>query len=125
MTDILCLSTNDLKRVLTFESVIQAVKEAYMAHSSKEGFTYPVIREVILNNAVFSVKAGYLPNIETLGLKAAGVLERKSQLRRGSAPGNRTLNRSQKWDAKGFHGWKLYINYSDGRPAAFPVHAKL
>jgi alanine dehydrogenase len=72
LTDILCLSTDQLKKLLSFEAVMDAVKQAYMSHSSKNGMTYPIVREMLSENAVFGVKSGYLPREETLGLKAAG-----------------------------------------------------
>lgn len=72
MSDILCLSTDQLIKLLSFEAVMEAVKEAYMSHASKSGMTYPIIREKLSDNAVFGVKSGYLPKEETLGLKAAG-----------------------------------------------------
>jgi ornithine cyclodeaminase len=58
--------------LLSFEAVMDAVKQAYMSHSSKNGMTYPIVREMLSENAVFGVKSGYLPREETLGLKAAG-----------------------------------------------------
>lgn len=72
MSDILCLSTDQLKTLLSFEAVMEAVRRAYMSHSSKSGVTYPIIREKLSENAVFGVKSGYLPKEDTLGLKAAG-----------------------------------------------------
>ncbi|MCZ8511515.1 ornithine cyclodeaminase family protein [Paenibacillus filicis] len=72
MADIICLSTDDIKNLLTFDMVMEAVKHAYTANSSKEGLTFPIVREKLSENAVFGVKSGYLPAKDTLGLKAAG-----------------------------------------------------
>jgi alanine dehydrogenase len=70
--EILCLSTPDLRSVLTFDAVIAAVEQAYIAHSSGTGHTYPIIREKLSADAVFGVKAGFLEQGNVLGLKAAG-----------------------------------------------------
>ncbi|HEY4386256.1 MAG TPA: ornithine cyclodeaminase family protein [Ktedonobacteraceae bacterium] len=72
MPEILCLSTSDLRSILSFDSVLEAVQQAYVAHSSNTGHTYPIIREKLSEDAVFGVKAGYLEQGQVLGLKAAG-----------------------------------------------------
>jgi len=51
---------------------MDAVQQAYIAHSSNTGHTYPIIREKLSENAVFGVKAGFLEQGGVLGLKAAG-----------------------------------------------------
>ncbi|HTK08309.1 MAG TPA: ornithine cyclodeaminase family protein [Ktedonobacteraceae bacterium] len=79
MPEILCLSTSDLRRVLTFEATMEAVQQAYVAHSSKTGQTYPIIREKLSAEAVFGVKAGYLEQGNVLGLKAAGYWKRNRE----------------------------------------------
>ncbi len=72
MSEILCLSTFDLRSILSFDSVMEAVQQAYIAHSLNTGHTYPIIREKVSEDAVFGVKAGYLERGGVLGLKAAG-----------------------------------------------------
>jgi ornithine cyclodeaminase len=51
---------------------MEAVQQAYIAHSSHTGHTYPIIREKLSEDAVFGVKAGFLEQGGVLGLKAAG-----------------------------------------------------
>jgi ornithine cyclodeaminase len=51
---------------------MEVVQQAYVAHSSNTGHTYPIIREKLSEDAVFGVKAGYLEQGGVLGLKAAG-----------------------------------------------------
>ncbi|MCF8565757.1 ornithine cyclodeaminase family protein [Alicyclobacillus tolerans] len=70
MQKILCLSTSDLRTLLSFEDVTKAVERAFVANSLNLGKTYPIIREKLNNDSVFGVKAGLLGS--TLGLKAAG-----------------------------------------------------
>lgn len=72
MPEIFCLSTSDLRGILSFGLVMEVVQQAYIAHSSNTAHTYPIIREQLSEDAVFGIKAGYLEHGHILGLKAAG-----------------------------------------------------
>lgn len=72
MTEILCLSSADLKPLLTLPVAIEAVKEAYVLHSSGEGRLLPLVRERLAEDAVFGIKTGFILGQGVLGLKAAG-----------------------------------------------------
>lgn len=72
MTGILCISSADLKPLLTLPVAIEAVKEAYVLHSSGEGKLLPLVRERLAENAVFGIKTGFIPKQRVLGLKVAG-----------------------------------------------------
>ncbi|WP_407353768.1 ornithine cyclodeaminase family protein [Luteimonas sp. R10] len=54
------------------DEVLQAVREAFELHSSREGVTYPVIRETLSTGGIFGIKAGEVPSQTLLGFKAAG-----------------------------------------------------
>lgn len=72
MTDILCLSSVELKPLLPLPVAIEAVREAYVLHASGEGRLLPLVRERLAEAAVFGIKTGFIPGRGLLGLKAAG-----------------------------------------------------
>ena len=72
MSRIICLSTEDLKQLLDFTNVMDAVRQSYIAHSLRTANTFPIIRESLQPGATFGVKSGYMPEDKILGLKAAG-----------------------------------------------------
>ena len=72
MTEILCLSSEDLKPLLTMSVAIEAVKEAYVLHATGEGKLFPLVRERLAPDASFGLKTGFIPKQGVLGFKAAG-----------------------------------------------------
>lgn len=51
---------------------MDAVAEAFRAHTSRQGRTFPIVREKLSDHSVFGVKSGFLPERHVLGLKTAG-----------------------------------------------------
>ena len=72
MTEVLSLSSADLRPLLTMSVAIEAVKEAYTLHASGEGRLFPLVRDRLADNAVFGIKTSFIPEQGVLGLKAAG-----------------------------------------------------
>jgi ornithine cyclodeaminase len=72
MTEILCLSSEDLEPLLPLAAAIEAVKEAFVLQSTGEGRLFPLVRERLAPDASFGVKTGFIPAQGVLGLKAGG-----------------------------------------------------
>ena len=69
---LLLLNKDDVEKLLNPDDVMQAVREAFVLHSCKEGRVFPVIRESLPGHGVFGIKAGDVQVRSTLGFKAAG-----------------------------------------------------
>jgi ornithine cyclodeaminase len=102
MSEILCLSGEDLARLLPLSLAIEAVKEAYVLQASGEGKLFPLVRERLAPDATFGVKTGFIPGRRVLGLKAGGSW--KANKRRGVEAHQATV---------------VLIDPETGRPRAF------
>ena len=69
---LLLLDKNQVEPLLQPADVLQAVREAFILHSRREGRVFPVIREALSTGGVFGIKAGDVPTQGLLGFKAAG-----------------------------------------------------
>ncbi|WAH35915.1 ornithine cyclodeaminase family protein [Alicyclobacillus dauci] len=72
MSELVCLSQENLLELITLPVAIKAVQDAYIAHVNGNGLIYPVVREPLDKTSVFGIKSGYLVSKKILGLKAAG-----------------------------------------------------
>lgn len=52
--------------------VLEAVREAFVLHSRREGRVFPVVREPLPTGGIFGIKSGDVPAQGLLGFKAAG-----------------------------------------------------
>lgn len=52
--------------------VLDAVREAFVLHSRREGRVFPVVREPLPTGGIFGIKSGDVPGQGLLGFKAAG-----------------------------------------------------
>ena len=102
MTEILCLSADDIAPLLTMDVAILAVKEAYRLHATGEGRLLPLVRERLADDATFGIKTGFIPAQGVLGLKAAGSW--KANKKRGEEAHQATV---------------VLIDPASGRPRAF------
>ncbi|MGL4667804.1 MAG: ornithine cyclodeaminase family protein [Saezia sp.] len=69
---LLMLDKNQIEPLLQSEDVLNAVKDAFILHSQKQGRIFPVIREPLSTGGVFGIKSGDVPSQDLLGFKAAG-----------------------------------------------------
>lgn len=69
----LCLSAEDVTALLSLESCIDVVEQAFASYALGTSYVYPVVREVVPDSqGIFGVKAGLLGDQKLLGLKAGG-----------------------------------------------------
>ncbi|WCM93169.1 ornithine cyclodeaminase family protein [Acidovorax sp. NCPPB 2350] len=59
-------------RLLAPGAVAEAVREAFVLHSRREGRGFPVVREPLPTGGIFGIKSGDVPSQGLLGFKAAG-----------------------------------------------------
>jgi alanine dehydrogenase len=71
-SDLLLIDAADVRSLLSFETALHCVRQAFIAHSSRAGRTFGLVREAIAEGAVFGIKSGEIPGDQLLGLKAAG-----------------------------------------------------
>jgi ornithine cyclodeaminase len=69
---LLLLDRDQVAALLQADAVTAAVQEAFLLHSSREGRTFPLVREALPGGAVFGIKAGDAASQALLGFKAAG-----------------------------------------------------
>ena len=69
---LLLLDKHQVEALLQPDEVMQAVREAFMLHSAREGRVFPVVREALPTGGVFGIKAGDVPGQGLLGFKTAG-----------------------------------------------------
>jgi alanine dehydrogenase len=70
--DLLTLSGPQVTPLLQPEAVIEAVREAFVLHSERQGRLFPVVRERLDTGGVFGIKSGDVQSQGLLGFKAAG-----------------------------------------------------
>ncbi|WP_394840935.1 ornithine cyclodeaminase family protein [Pendulispora brunnea] len=61
-----------VRALLSHEDALQAVREAFVLHSRREGRVFPVVREALATGGVFGIKSGDVAAQGLLGFKAAG-----------------------------------------------------
>lgn len=69
---LLLLDRDQVAALLQADAVTAAVEEAFLLHSSREGRTFPLVREALPGGAVFGIKSGDAAGQALLGFKAAG-----------------------------------------------------
>ncbi|WP_316149569.1 ornithine cyclodeaminase family protein [Cupriavidus sp. BIC8F] len=69
---LLLLDKNEVEALLLPDDVLQAVNEAFVLHSQREGRVFPVVREPLATGGVFGIKSGDVQAQGLLGFKAAG-----------------------------------------------------
>lgn len=72
LAQLLLLDKFDVEAALQPDDVLEAVREAFVLHSHREGRVFPLIREKLATGGVFGIKAGDVPKQNLLGFKAAG-----------------------------------------------------
>jgi ornithine cyclodeaminase len=102
MTEILCLSSADIERLVPLPLAIEAVKEAFVLQATGEGRLFPIVRDRLAPDALFGIKTGFIPAQGILGLKAGGSW--KANKRRGEDSHQATV---------------VLIDPASGRPRAF------
>jgi alanine dehydrogenase len=61
-----------VEAVLQPDQVLDAVREAFVLHSRREGRVFPVVREALSTGGIFGIKSGDVASQGLLGFKAAG-----------------------------------------------------
>src|SRR3978361_98098 len=69
---LLLLDKNEGDALLLPDDVMQAVREAFVLHSQREGRVFPVVREPLVTGGIFGIKSGDVQVQGLLGFKAAG-----------------------------------------------------
>jgi ornithine cyclodeaminase len=69
---LLLLDKGAVEALLQPADVWQAVREAFVLHSDREGRVFPVIRESLSTGGIFGIKSGDVQSQGLLGFKAAG-----------------------------------------------------
>jgi ornithine cyclodeaminase len=69
---LLLLDKHHVDALLSPDDVLQAVREAFVLHSEREGRVFPVVREPLATGGVFGIKSGDVQAQGLLGFKAAG-----------------------------------------------------
>ena len=66
------LDKDVVESLLLPDDVLEAVREAFVLHSQREGRVFPVVREALATGGIFGIKSGDVPTQNLLGFKAAG-----------------------------------------------------
>ncbi|WP_176057414.1 ornithine cyclodeaminase family protein [Paraburkholderia sp. BCC1876] len=69
---LLLLDKDQVERLMQPADVMDAVREAFVLHSDREGRVFPVVREALATGGIFGIKSGDVPSQGLLGFKAAG-----------------------------------------------------
>ena len=86
---LLLLDKHQVDTLLSPDDVLQAVREAFVLHSEREGRVFPVVREPLRTGGVFGIKSGDVQAQGLLGFKAAGFWPANRQ--RGGEPHQATI----------------------------------
>ncbi|SCX54182.1 ornithine cyclodeaminase family protein [Variovorax sp. EL159] len=86
---LLLLDKHQVDTLLSPNDVLQAVREAFVLHSEREGRVFPVVREPLSTGGVFGIKSGDVQAQGLLGFKAAGFWPANRQ--RGGEPHQATI----------------------------------
>lgn len=87
--DLLLLAGPQVEKLLTRCDVLEAVREAFVLHSQRQGRVFPVVRERLDTGGVFGIKSGDVQAQGLLGFKAAGFWP--SNRTRGGEPHQATI----------------------------------
>jgi ornithine cyclodeaminase len=69
---LLLIDRDQVARLMRPADVMNAVTEAFVLHSRREGRVFPVVREPLITGGVFGIKSGDVQSQGLLGFKAAG-----------------------------------------------------
>ncbi|MBJ2155612.1 ornithine cyclodeaminase family protein [Variovorax sp. IB41] len=86
---LLLLDKHQVNALLSPDDVLEAVREAFVLHSDREGRVFPVVREPLATGGVFGIKSGDVQAQGLLGFKAAGFWPANRQ--RGGEPHQATI----------------------------------
>lgn len=86
---LLLLDKTQVDALLSPDEVLDAVREAFVLHSQREGRVFPVVREPLSTGGVFGIKSGDVQAQGLLGFKAAGFWPANRQ--RGGEPHQATI----------------------------------
>ena len=86
---LLLLDRHAVEPLLQPNDVLNAVREAFVLHSRRQGRMFPVVREALPGGAIFGIKAGDVAEQGLLGFKAAGFWPANRQ--RGGEPHQATV----------------------------------
>lgn len=81
--DLLLLDRDTVANLLTPELAMAATRRAFVAHASKDGENFPLVRQK-LDQGIFGIKSGVLSSESIVGFKAAGYW-----------PGNTSIHRDR------------------------------
>ena len=93
------LDKDAVESLLKADDVLEAVREAFVLHSHREGRVFQVVRERLSTGGVFGIKSGDVQTQSLLGFKAAGFWPTNRQS--GGEPHQETI---------------MLINPATGRP---------
>ncbi len=86
---LLLIDKHAVEALLRPDDVIEAVRNAFVLHSQREGRIFPVVRETLSTGGVFGIKSGDVESQGLLGFKAAGFWPRNRT--RGGEPHQATI----------------------------------
>jgi len=86
---LLLLDKHAAESLLLPDDVMQAVREAFVLHSQREGRVFSVVRESLSTGGVFGIKSGDVQAQGLLGFKAAGFWPNNRRV--GSEPHQATI----------------------------------
>lgn len=86
---LLLLDGAQVAHLLKPDDVLDAVREAFVLHSRREGRVFPVVRERLDTGGVFGIKSGDVQSQDLLGFKAAGFWPSNREL--GGEPHQATI----------------------------------
>lgn len=66
------LDRDSVNAIVRPEQIVDAVREAFVLHSTGEGQVFPIVREPLQTGGVFGIKSGGIASQQVLGFKAAG-----------------------------------------------------
>jgi alanine dehydrogenase len=73
MAEILILNRNEVEQLLTLETIVPVLEQAFIDFADGKTVAYPVVRESVAEHrGIFGIKSGYLTQEGVIGLKAGG-----------------------------------------------------
>nr|WP_315258978.1 ornithine cyclodeaminase family protein [uncultured Duganella sp.] len=86
---LLLLDRDAIAGLLTSDIALQAVNTAFTLQGSRQGRSFPVVREALATGGVFGIKSGDVASRDLLGFKAAGFWPSNREL--GGEPHQATI----------------------------------
>ena len=83
------LDRDSVNALVSPEGILQAVREAFVLHSTGDGQVFPMVREALAGGGVFGIKSGGIAKQQVLGFKAAGFWPGNREV--GSEPHQATI----------------------------------